>query len=108
MAFEASKDNEWDLSRVDGRFCGEPSLAEMLADPVVRAMMSVDGVAAEDIERLMLETRKRREVNNQLCLASAIGDRLQGRGCHVRTIQFLLAVVALALRAQGHPLTKIH
>jgi hypothetical protein len=33
----------------------------MLADPVVQAVMSVDRVTAGDIERLMVETRERRE-----------------------------------------------
>ena len=48
--------------RCDGlRFGGEPSLAEMLADPVVQAVMSVDHVTAGDIERLMSATRERRE-----------------------------------------------
>jgi len=43
-----------------GRFGGEPKLSEMLADPVIQAMMSVDHVTAGDIERLMQETRTRR------------------------------------------------
>lgn len=45
----------------DRRFGGEPSLAEMLADPVVQAVMSVDHVTAGDIKQLMVETRERRD-----------------------------------------------
>jgi hypothetical protein len=33
----------------------------MLADPVVQAVMSVDHVTAGDIQRLMWETRERRD-----------------------------------------------
>jgi hypothetical protein len=38
----------------------EPPLAEMLADPVVQAMMTVDGVQAVEVERLMREAKLRR------------------------------------------------
>jgi hypothetical protein len=37
----------------------EPPLAEMLADPVVQAVMHVDGVRATEVERLMREARAR-------------------------------------------------
>jgi hypothetical protein len=48
--------------RCDGlRFGGEPNLKEMLADPVVQAVMSVDHVTAGDIKRLIWETRERRD-----------------------------------------------
>ena len=43
------------------RFAGEPSLTEMLADPVVQAVMSVDHVTPREIKRLMVETKGRRE-----------------------------------------------
>jgi hypothetical protein len=62
MGLEARWDSERNCNRDGGgRFGGEPSLAEMLADPVVQAVMSVDRVTAGDIERLMVETRERRE-----------------------------------------------
>ena len=37
----------------------EPPLADMLADPVVQAVMTVDGVQAAEIETLMREARAR-------------------------------------------------
>jgi hypothetical protein len=37
----------------------EPPLAEMLADPVVQAVMSVDGVRPTEIVTLMREARAR-------------------------------------------------
>lgn len=37
----------------------EPPLAEMLADPVVQAVMHVDGVRATEVETLMREARAR-------------------------------------------------
>jgi len=59
MGHEAKRERE---KRCDHRrFGGEPSLAEMLADPVVQAMMSVDHVTAGEIKRLMEEKRGRRE-----------------------------------------------
>jgi hypothetical protein len=61
MGFETRWDSERRCGRDGGRFGGEPSLAEMLADPVVQAVMTVDHVTAGDIERLMWETRERRE-----------------------------------------------
>jgi hypothetical protein len=39
--------------------CWEPPLAEMLADPVVQAMMSVDGVRPTEVVTLMREARER-------------------------------------------------
>jgi hypothetical protein len=61
MGLEATRDSERNCSRGNGRFGGEPSLKEMLADPVVQAVMSVDHVTAGDIQRLMWETRERRD-----------------------------------------------
>jgi len=59
MGHEAKRERE---KRCDHRrFGGEPSLAEMLADPVVQAMMTVDHVTAGEIKRLMEEKRGRRE-----------------------------------------------
>ena len=61
MGYEAKRERE---KRCSGpRFGGEPPLAEILADPVVQAMMSVDHVTASDIKRLMQEKRERREGN---------------------------------------------
>ena len=61
MGYEAKRERE---KRSDGpRFSGEPSLLEILADPVVQAMMSVDRVTAREVRRLMAETRDRREGN---------------------------------------------
>ena len=58
MGPEAKRERE---KRCDDlRFGGEPSLAEMLADPVVQAVMSVDRVTAGEIEELMEEKRGRR------------------------------------------------
>jgi hypothetical protein len=37
----------------------EPPLAEMLADPVVQAVMTVDGVQAAEVETLMREAQAR-------------------------------------------------
>jgi hypothetical protein len=37
----------------------EPPLEEMLADPVVQAVMTVDGVQAAEVETLMREARAR-------------------------------------------------
>lgn len=37
----------------------EPDLAEMLADPVIQAMMAVDGVSRTDIVTLMSEAQER-------------------------------------------------
>jgi hypothetical protein len=37
----------------------EPTLREMLEDPVVKAVMSVDNVSAEEILRLMEQARER-------------------------------------------------
>jgi hypothetical protein len=45
------------------QFPGEPSLSEMLADPIVRAVMARDGVTEEEIEGLF-------------CLRSHSGDKL--------------------------------
>jgi hypothetical protein len=39
----------------------EPPLAEMLADPVVQAVMSVDGVRPAEVVTLMHEAKRRRE-----------------------------------------------
>ncbi|MFM9841991.1 MAG: hypothetical protein ACKVOI_03380 [Dongiaceae bacterium] len=61
MGSEARRDSERNCNRGGGRFGGEPSLKEMLADPVVQAIMSVDHVTAGDIERLMSATRERRD-----------------------------------------------
>ncbi len=61
MGVEARRDSERNCNRGGGRFGGEPSLAEMLADPVVQAVMSVDHVTASDIPRLMSATRERRD-----------------------------------------------
>ncbi|HVR64994.1 MAG TPA: hypothetical protein VMT98_00010 [Verrucomicrobiae bacterium] len=61
MGFEARRDSERNCNRGGGRFGGEPSLAEMLADPVVQAVMSVDHVTAGDIHELMSATRERRD-----------------------------------------------
>jgi hypothetical protein len=59
MGHEAKRERE---NRCDHRrFGGEPSLAEMLADPVVQAVMSVDHVTAGEIKQLMQETRGRRD-----------------------------------------------
>jgi hypothetical protein len=61
MGYEAKRERE---KRCSGpRFGGEPSLLEILADPVVQAMMSVDRVTACEVRRLMEETRDRREGN---------------------------------------------
>jgi hypothetical protein len=38
----------------------EPPLAEILADPVVQAVMHVDGVRPAEVETLMREARARR------------------------------------------------
>lgn len=61
MGLEARRDSERNRSQGSGRFGGEPSLKEMLADPVVQAVMSVDHVTAGDIQRLIWETRERRD-----------------------------------------------
>ena len=37
----------------------EPALAEMLADPVIQAVMAVDGVSRTDIVTLMSEAQER-------------------------------------------------
>ena len=61
MGYEAKRERE---KRCSGpRFGGEPSLTEMLADPVVQAMMSVDRVSAREVKQLMAEARDRREGN---------------------------------------------
>jgi hypothetical protein len=39
---------------------GEPTVDEMLADPIVRAMMGRAGVSADDIEKLLKRLTKRR------------------------------------------------
>jgi hypothetical protein len=36
----------------DANVCREPTLADMLADPIVKAVMRADGVDAEDVEAL--------------------------------------------------------
>lgn len=59
MNFMAKHNGNRNFDR-SGRFGGEPSLSEMLADPVIQAMMSVDHVTAGEIERLMREARTRR------------------------------------------------
>jgi hypothetical protein len=38
--------------------CREPSIKEMLADPVVRALMSADGVHAKELEALLCSVSK--------------------------------------------------
>jgi hypothetical protein len=43
----------------------EPPLAEMLADPVVQAVMKVDGVRPTEIVTLMREIRGRIEPSGQ-------------------------------------------
>jgi hypothetical protein len=37
----------------------EPSIAEMLADPIVRALMTADGVLADELEELLRSIAKR-------------------------------------------------
>jgi hypothetical protein len=37
----------------------EPSIEEMLADPIVRALMTADGVRAEELEALLHSIAKR-------------------------------------------------
>lgn len=59
MGHEAKRDREKGCDH--RRFGGEPSLAEMLADPVVQAVMSVDHVTPREIKQLMQETRGHRE-----------------------------------------------
>jgi len=39
----------------------EPPLSEMLADPVVQAVMNVDGVRPAEVVTLMHEAKRRRE-----------------------------------------------
>jgi hypothetical protein len=60
MSLVARRNGERNCHR-GGRFGGEPSLEEMLADPVIQTMMSVDHVTAGDIEHLMLDARERRK-----------------------------------------------
>jgi hypothetical protein len=37
---------------------GEPGLDEMLADPIVKSLMSSDHVARADVERLLQSTKR--------------------------------------------------
>jgi hypothetical protein len=37
----------------------EPSLAEILTDPIVQALMAADGVHADDLEALLRSVAKR-------------------------------------------------
>jgi hypothetical protein len=37
--------------------CAEPSLDELLSDPIALALMESDGLEAEDVRALMLEMR---------------------------------------------------
>jgi len=37
----------------------EPSIEEMLADPIVRALMTADGVRADELEALLRSIAKR-------------------------------------------------
>lgn len=41
------------------RWLGEPAIAEVLSDPIVRQMMSRDAVRPEDLTRLMSHIRTR-------------------------------------------------
>jgi hypothetical protein len=40
----------------------EPSIKEMLADPIVRALMTADGVRADELEALLRSIAKRLQV----------------------------------------------
>jgi len=42
-------------------YAWEPPLNEILADPVVQAMMAVDGVRPNDVVSLLSEARERRD-----------------------------------------------
>lgn len=42
-----------------GRWLGEPSIADVLNDPIVRQVMSRDAVCLEDLARLMTSVRGR-------------------------------------------------
>jgi hypothetical protein len=44
----------------DASVCREPTLAEMLADPIVKAVMRADAVDAEEIEALFGRLRRDR------------------------------------------------
>jgi len=39
----------------------EPSIKEMLSDPIVRALMSADGIHADELEGLLCSVAKRLE-----------------------------------------------
>jgi hypothetical protein len=36
-----------------GKWCAEPTLSELLSDPIIQAVMKADGVNSRKIERLM-------------------------------------------------------
>ena len=43
----------------------EPTLAEMLSEPIVRAVMKADGVSARELEALLNTIRARRELDGE-------------------------------------------
>jgi len=42
-----------------GSICGEPSLARMLADPAVQALMASDGIDRAELDELIEKARRR-------------------------------------------------
>jgi hypothetical protein len=39
--------------------CGEPSLAQMLADPAIQALMASDGIDRAELDELIEKARRR-------------------------------------------------
>lgn len=53
----------------------EPTLKELLNEPIIRQVMKRDGVRAEDIHRLMEAARARTSGERQVAVASQIMRR---------------------------------
>ncbi len=45
-------------SMTRGRFSGEPALEDLIADPIVQAVMRVDGLAEADLRRCVSRARQ--------------------------------------------------
>jgi hypothetical protein len=48
-------------SKLTGAICREPSLAQMLADPAVQALMASDGIDRAELDELIEKARRRIE-----------------------------------------------
>jgi len=54
----------------DFRFAGEAALDDLIADPIVHAMMRVDGLAEADLRRVMAQAAARQRCGGERAYAA--------------------------------------